>query len=400
MEVNVREIMKSGVVLVPDEQVQLARKDQRSCNRVSHAGQQGLYLKGRNVRLAGTFVLVLLMLALPALLYSQSPSPPVGAPLVREGQFAVSLAQALGIGNTTDEVEAESLLGSVGIAPRNGWIADYPVTPDIVGELQRSVADAADSRRIQMGREEALQQFGDVNVQASLSVVPYTGNETSREPFAPEDYPNPAVVNDYYGTEGPPIVTYYTPPPDYYYLYSWIPYPFWCRGFWFPGFFVLHDFHRIVNFHNRPFFVSNHFNDIGRHRLFRIDPGSRFNGRTFAGIGAPRTQGSIPSGVPHSERRIFNAPPTQMAPGGGTSAPGSGRPGTTAPGFGRQGVPGRSSFQGGGTINSGGFSSRGVTRTSGFGRQGKTASGFGSQGITEGSVSSAGISHGGGHSGR
>jgi hypothetical protein len=215
---------------------------------------------------------------------------------------------------------------------------------------------------------------------------------------------------------------------------------------------VLHDFHRIVNFHSRPFFVSNHFNDIGRNRLFRIDPGRRFNGRTFAGIGAPRTQGSIPSGVPHGDRRIFNAPPTQMAPGGATSAPGFGRPGTTTPGFGRPGTttpgfgspgmparssfqgggttrsggfssggvtstpgfgrpgtttpgfgsPGmlaRSSFQGGGTTHSGGFSSGGVTSTPGFGRQGFTASGFGSHGISGGSVSSSGISHGGGHSG-
>jgi hypothetical protein len=281
-------------------------------------------------RLTGRLVLLLLALTLPTLLYGQPGPPPVGAALVREGEFAVDLVSALGVGNTADEVEAESLLGGLGIAPRNGWIADYPVTPDIIGELQKSVIDAVDSRRLPLTRDEALQKFADVNVQASLSVVPYDGNPDSQgPPLAPEEYPNPVMVNDYYATEGPPIVTYYTPPPDYYYLYGWVPYPFWCHGFWFPGFFVLNDFHRIVHFHNRPFFVSNHFNDVRAHRFFRIDPHGRFTGHTFAGIGAPRSREFIPSGIPGSDRKVFNAPRTQTMPGSIMRSPSFSRPGMT-----------------------------------------------------------------------
>ncbi|MBI5100452.1 MAG: hypothetical protein HZB33_01255, partial [Nitrospirae bacterium] len=65
-----------------------------------------------------------------------SEPPPVSAPLIREGAFALKLAEALGLGHPESEVEAESMLGAAGVAPRNGWIADYPVTPDIIGELR------------------------------------------------------------------------------------------------------------------------------------------------------------------------------------------------------------------------------------------------------------------------
>ena len=58
------------------------------------------------------------------------------------------------------------------------------------------------------------------------------------------------------------MVTYYAPPPDYYYLYSWVPYPFWCDEFWFGGFFILNDFHRSV------FFDHGRFHGEG----IRIEP--------------------------------------------------------------------------------------------------------------------------------
>lgn len=50
----------------------------------------------------------------------------VAPPLVREGDFAFELAEALKIGTPQDEAAAESMLASIGIAPHNGWIADYP----------------------------------------------------------------------------------------------------------------------------------------------------------------------------------------------------------------------------------------------------------------------------------
>jgi hypothetical protein len=146
------------------------------------------------------------------------------------------------------------------------------------------------------------------------------------------------VINNYYSNQGPPVVTYYAPPPDYDYLYSWVPCPFWWVDFWFAGFFILHDFHRIEYVNHRAVFITNHFNDIRDHRVFRVDAISRFNGRSYAGIGAPHTgrtvagtgashngrtvtgrgtpnsnRGNyISTGVPRSERTIFNGTRTRM----------------------------------------------------------------------------------------
>jgi hypothetical protein len=276
-------------------------------------------------------VATLALLLLPAIVQAQTeqakPSPPpIAQNLVREGDFAVKLQSALGLGTGADEVEAENRLGDAGISPRNGWIADYPVTPDIMGELQKSVSEAAEAGKIEMGTDEALKRLNDVATGASLSVSPYTGTKTHEAP--PEEvekYPNPSEINSYYYSEGPPVVTYYAPPPDFYYLYNWVPYPFWWYGFWFPGFFILHDFHRTVFVGHRVCFVSNHFNDFRAHRVFRIDPVERFHGKTFAGIGMANRRGFIATGVPHSERRIFNGPRTWGGPGGRTlTRPGPG----------------------------------------------------------------------------
>jgi len=277
---------------------------------------------------------LILVLWLPAILCAQEAQPPsVGAPLVREGDFAVQLSSALGLENASEEVEAESWLGSVGIAPRNGWIADYPVTPDIVGELQASVGSAADANRILISRDEALDLFVAVCTQFGLSVTPYTGATVAKPPSC-DNYPNPLTIDGYYSSEGPPVVTYYCPPPDYYYLYAWVPYPFWWTGFWFSGFFVLHDFHRPFFVHNRVKFVSNHFNDVKRNRVFRIDPVTRFNGKTYAGIGARRSKNFVSTGVPRSDRDVFNAPRERMAPG--MVSPPWGTPGKGSPPWGSQ----------------------------------------------------------------
>lgn len=76
---------------------------------------------------------------------SDSSKPPIGQPLVREGDFAVSLATSLNLTKTDDEAGAESILSSKGIAPRNGWIADYPVTPDVYTDVQNAARKAGDS---------------------------------------------------------------------------------------------------------------------------------------------------------------------------------------------------------------------------------------------------------------
>ncbi len=95
--------------------------------------------------------------------YSQS-GPPVQQKLVREGFFAMKLAEALKVGEVKSEAEAESKLASVGVIPKNGWIADYPLTPTVIAELENAIIEAADSGKIAMKRDEALKAFRDLIV--------------------------------------------------------------------------------------------------------------------------------------------------------------------------------------------------------------------------------------------
>ncbi len=81
--------------------------------------------------------------------------------------------------------------------------------------------------------------------------------------------------------------------------------------------------------HNRVKFVSNHFNDVKSNRVFRVDPRVRYNGKTFAGIGAPRSKNFISTGVPRSDRDVFNAPRARLTPG--MVSPPWGIPGTKTP---------------------------------------------------------------------
>jgi hypothetical protein len=255
-----------------------------------------------------TFVIGLVLI--PGMVYAQSQqtttkAPPIEQPLVREGNFAVKLVSSLSLGTTEDEVEAENLLSDVGITPRNGWIADYPVTPDIMGEIRQSVIDAVNSKKLSMNEDEALQKVREAKADVGLQIKPYASGEP-HDVNPDSTYPETSVITNYYYNQGPPIVTYYAPPPDYYYLYSWVPYPFWWYDFWFPGYFILNDFHRPFHFHHRNFFISNHFNDFRHHRVFRIDPVDRFHGRTYAGIGAPRTGRYISHGVRNGATTVFN----------------------------------------------------------------------------------------------
>jgi len=80
----------------------------------------------------------------------------VSQPLVREGNFAIKLVEVLKLGTAENEAGAESRLASMGIAPRNGWIADYPLTPDIIGELRRAIGVALGSGKLAMNKDEAL----------------------------------------------------------------------------------------------------------------------------------------------------------------------------------------------------------------------------------------------------
>jgi len=243
--------------------------------------------------------------------YPAGGNAPIAQPLVREGTIAVRMVEGLNLGNTTDEVEAENLLVAYGIAPRNGWISDYPVTPDIVSELRAAVIGAADAGSLKLGRDEAAEAFDGMLSQYNLMVKTDPSGEASYRDQAPA-YPDNTVLNDYYYNEGPPAVTYYAPPYDYAYLYSWVPYPFWGWNGWFPGFFALRDFHRFGFANNRVFLVSNHFFDKHEHRFGRIDANDRFrefHGRRFDEHGRHFVNSRVvgPSEVRRGAERAFRA---------------------------------------------------------------------------------------------
>ncbi|MBC7961647.1 MAG: hypothetical protein H7Y05_01740 [Steroidobacteraceae bacterium] len=321
----------------------------------------------RRFRIGGCLAIIasLFLLLSPIIGHAQAEEtgvapPPIEQELVREGSFALRLAPALSLEASEDEAEAESRLADAGIMPTNGWIADYPVTPDIIAELHKSVSDAADAGKLPMKREEALKRFEEVKAELGLSIKPHEESAAySCKPPNCGSYPDPAVINNYYMEEGPPVVTYYTPPSSYYHLYGWVPSPFWWSGFWFPGFFILNDFHQSVFVRDRVFFVSNHFNDLRRHRVFRIDPAERFRGRTFAGIGVTNPRGFISTGIPRSSRVIFNDP-HRTAPSIGRSTAPSNRGGRSfiAPsrGGGTSGEVSRGGRTGGSSLRGGGGS--------------------------------------------
>jgi hypothetical protein len=246
--------------------------------------------------------------------------PPVAQTLVREGDFAVKLVDTLKIGKAENEADAESILASAGIAPRNGWIADYPVTPDIIGELQNAIGEAADSGRLAMNGSEATKALQNLADELGLPVLADTsGNYGGNEPPRTYgEYSNPSVINNYYYEEGPPVVTYYPPPWDYTYLYAWVPYPFWCSGFFFPGFFVLNDFDIVVGNHHghHRHHITNHFRDHRNGRVFRIDPVRRHFGEDHGVVrGISPRRGFDSAGAKNGASSIFDRSRERTRPG-------------------------------------------------------------------------------------
>jgi hypothetical protein len=255
-------------------------------------------------------------------------APGVAQTLIREGDFAMKLAESLKVGQVKSEAEAESVLALAGIVPRNGWIADYPVTPDIIGELQNSIDVAVDSGSLAMNKDEAMKAFQDLTAQQGLPVkADVERQESGSEPSQDySEYQSPEVINNYYYNQGPPIVTYYPPPWDYYYLYAWIPYPFWCSGVRFRGFFVLNDFHKFVSVKGRVVAISNHVMDPKTRRVISIDPKTRgigkvphtlANGSHTRGLTSPEAKRGAVSIFERSQERTKGGNSVPSTTGGG-----------------------------------------------------------------------------------
>ncbi|MGC2423350.1 MAG: hypothetical protein WA666_03235 [Nitrospirota bacterium] len=256
-------------------------------------------------------------------------APSVGQQVIREGDYAVELVQALKIGPQQGEADAETALAARGITPKSGWISDFPVTPDIIADVQASIDAAADAGKLPIGKADAEQAFVALNTEIGIAVTPAAEPGPEGNYAGDEAYTEPTVIENYYTDEGPPVVTYYAPPPDYAYLYAWDPFPFWCGGFWFPGYYVLNDFdfaffgYGHFGFYGRSDFgfyrhhhefwhgdrqLSNHVIDPVTKRAVAIDPISRhpFNRTAFRPIGA-RSFDPVARTAGHGQRFIGNA---------------------------------------------------------------------------------------------
>jgi hypothetical protein len=141
-------------------------------------------------------------------------APPAGQSLVREGSFAMKLAEALKIGEVKSEAEAENKLALVGIAPKNGWIADYSLTPNIIGELGNAIGEAADSGKIAMNKDEAMKAFQGLIADIQSQ---YAGVEPPHETSPPPSPPPPAPSASGSATSPVPEVQFdvNAPPPEY-----------------------------------------------------------------------------------------------------------------------------------------------------------------------------------------
>jgi hypothetical protein len=216
-------------------------------------------------------------------------NPPVAQTLVREGDFAVKLAAELDLGMPSNEAAAEDLLTHAGIAPLNGWLSDYPMTPEIIGQLQDSVSRAASQGRVPMTSDQAVKGLHALAAQFNLPTPAGAGSAEAAAPEAPASASSSEAVNNYYDEIGPPIITYYPPPYDYVYLYDWVPYPVWWFGFWFPGFYMCHDFSTVIVYQSRTVVVSDHFIDHRTGTLVRVDPLGRYRNHYGRPVTALRT---------------------------------------------------------------------------------------------------------------
>ena len=257
--------------------------------------------------------------------YGSQPSqtqqvPPVAQTLVREGDFAIKLAATLNLGLPTNEAEAEDMLAKAGVAPLNGWISDYPMTPQIIGQIQDSITKAAAEGKLPMNSEEAIKGLYLLTAQMQLPTPAGEGSTAPDGKKAPVGQYDSQTLNNYYSDEGPPIVTYYPPPVYYGYLYDWVPYPVFWFGFWFPGFFICHNFTTTVVVSNPPIvnrkaIVSNNVINRDGRRVAVVDPVVRTNTGAVRPVTTLRTE---------SGRTFRNL--TDLRNGVSLTGPNTGRP--------------------------------------------------------------------------
>ena len=195
--------------------------------------------------------------------------------MVRQGDLAIGMAEVLNLGVFEIETKAEKKLVAVNVTPKEDWKLDYPVSPSVIGELRESIIRSISENRLSLSENEALSAFDVLIAEFGLPVWKDTEeNYAMSQPTIEDDqYVGSNEIDGYYSKYGPPLVTYYSPPWEYYRYYSWIHYPFWFGRFRFSGFFLLNDHHPSFSiifthrhFRRRPLkFIHRHKPGIGIH---------------------------------------------------------------------------------------------------------------------------------------
>lgn len=172
------------------------------------------------------------------------PGPPVsagpGTQPVTQGEFAVQLAEELGLSDDSDARAAADILSQVRIAPQLGrWNLDDPLTPELTYRLRRLTAAAAEAGWITVTPEQGLLAFDAAAALLGVTVPPDadTWDQASR---------------NFTVADSPPLIYEVAPPPDLYPYYVWTPLAggFWRHNVLVTGVFVL-DTDRFFRHHRR-----------------------------------------------------------------------------------------------------------------------------------------------------
>lgn len=226
---------------------------------------------------------------------------------VSQAEFALQLAGALGLPVTGEDAdEAMRALASRGIEPLEGWKPELPMTPLLVAELRHAVSNAVAAGRLDVEGSAALAAFDELIAHLDLPLADAPPPAYAEGPRGHETACDRSALDRYYATMGPPYYTYCLPLPSYYYLYSWVPSPFYLHGVFFSGFFVVRDVHVVPTFrvpkfkHHHPKFSHG---VLGDHR--KPPPRHAFSDRAkglkdIAGRRSPRMKsGHAPRAIPH-----------------------------------------------------------------------------------------------------
>ncbi|MBI5115661.1 hypothetical protein HZA56_04260 [Candidatus Poribacteria bacterium] len=137
------------------------------------------------------YVSVLTLALLVCMSTSLTVRPSVAAEeIVTQGGYAVALAQKLGIAEGPTVKDAIGKLKEMGIEPDGGWKPDAEMTPDVVLQLYKQMADAAENGKLELTVEKIQAILRDLGVNFDLPLPP----ELSRPAAGSQGAPSPSTL--------------------------------------------------------------------------------------------------------------------------------------------------------------------------------------------------------------